>query len=126
MTYLFYAFIYVSTFTHFLISTPSLCTLHVCISLITASVGWYTVCIWVFVCVCCAAPDKLTSPPPFTGLGALQCLIPFPFNKEPITRAFCLGVPSCSVNIFQFSSITKKIFKKFILFFFFFFLFFFF
>ena len=27
---------------------------------------------WVFVCVCCAAPDKLTSPPPFTGLGALQ------------------------------------------------------
>src|SRR3954462_9440830 len=34
--------------------------------------GWYTVHIWVFVCVCCAAPDKLTSPPPFTGLGVLQ------------------------------------------------------
>src|SRR4051812_29116718 len=29
-------------------------------------------CFWVFVCVCCAAPDKLTSPPPFTGLGALH------------------------------------------------------
>src|SRR5438270_9487322 len=28
--------------------------------------------VWVFVCVCCAALDKLTSPPPFTGLGALQ------------------------------------------------------
>src|SRR5436189_1450712 len=27
---------------------------------------------WIFVCVCCAAPDKLTSPPLFTGLGALQ------------------------------------------------------
>src|SRR3954466_13443029 len=26
----------------------------------------------VFVCVCCAAPDKLTSLPPFTGLGALH------------------------------------------------------
>ena len=59
-------------FMHFLISTPSLCTLHVYISLITASVGWYTVCIWAFVCVCCAAPDKLTSPPPFTGFGALH------------------------------------------------------
>src|SRR3954465_8348412 len=40
--------------------------------LVTASIGWYTVRSWVFVCVCCAAPDKLTSPPPFTGLGALQ------------------------------------------------------
>src|SRR4051812_47050350 len=40
--------------------------------LITAFVGWYTVHIWVFVCVCCAAPDKLTSLPPFTGLGALH------------------------------------------------------
>src|SRR5436190_18297803 len=58
--------------THFLISTSSLCTLHVFISLITAF-GWYTVRIWVFVCDCCAAPDKLTSPPPFTGLGALHC-----------------------------------------------------
>src|SRR3954462_9267577 len=28
--------------------------------------------ILVFVCVCCAAPDKLTSPPPVTGLGALH------------------------------------------------------
>src|SRR5436189_5957941 len=27
---------------------------------------------WIFVCFCCAAPDKLTSPPPFTGLGALH------------------------------------------------------
>src|SRR5438270_8714430 len=34
---------------------------------------WMVYCtFWVFVCVCCAAPDKLTSPPPFTGLGALQ------------------------------------------------------
>src|SRR5256886_16561691 len=34
---------------------------------------WMVYCLyWVFVCVCCAAPDKLTSPPPFTGLGALQ------------------------------------------------------
>src|SRR3954470_3980119 len=27
---------------------------------------------WIFVCFCSAAPDKLTSPPPFTGLGALH------------------------------------------------------
>src|SRR5436190_23954303 len=34
---------------------------------------WMVYCLyWVFVCVCCAAPDKLPSPPPFTGLGALQ------------------------------------------------------
>src|SRR4051812_33531475 len=43
-----------------------------CIYLTYHCLGWYTVRIWVFVCVCCAAPDKLTSPPPFTGLGALQ------------------------------------------------------
>src|SRR3954464_1209116 len=36
---------------------------------------WMVYCTyWVFVCVCCAAPDKLTSPPPFTGLGALHRL----------------------------------------------------
>src|SRR5436189_2795266 len=34
---------------------------------------WMVYCtFWVFVCVCCAAPDKLTSPPPFTGFGALH------------------------------------------------------
>src|SRR3954471_7617410 len=34
---------------------------------------WMVYCLyWVFVCVCCAAPDKLTSPPPFTGLGAFR------------------------------------------------------
>src|SRR5437588_4164381 len=27
---------------------------------------------WILVCFCCAAPDKLTSPPPFTGLRALH------------------------------------------------------
>src|SRR3954462_1597857 len=43
-----------------------------CIYLSYHCLGWYTVRIWVFVCVCCAAPDKLTSPPPFTGFGALQ------------------------------------------------------
>src|SRR5204863_5453585 len=43
-----------------------------CIYLSYHCLGWYTVRIWVFICVCCAAPDKLTSPPPFTGLGALQ------------------------------------------------------
>src|SRR4051812_11585665 len=43
-----------------------------CIYLSYHCLGWYTVRIWVFVCVCCAAPDKLTSAPPFTGLGALQ------------------------------------------------------
>src|SRR3954467_8467763 len=32
---------------------------------------WMVYCLyWVFVCVCCAAPDKLTSPPPFPGLGS--------------------------------------------------------
>src|SRR4051812_40961116 len=56
----------------FLSVFPNLCTLHICISLITAYAGWYTVCIWIFECICCAAPDKLTSPPPFTGFGALQ------------------------------------------------------
>src|SRR2546430_9522355 len=45
-----------------------------CIYLSYHCLGWYTVRIWVFVCVCCAAPDKLTSPPPFTGLGALHIL----------------------------------------------------
>src|SRR5436190_1102090 len=55
---------------HFLISTSSLCTLHVYIS---HHCFWMVYCLyWVFVCICCAAPDKLTSPPPFTGLGALQ------------------------------------------------------
>src|SRR3954465_14333278 len=43
-----------------------------CIYLSYHCLGWYTVRIWVFVCVCCAAPDKLTSPPPFTWLGALH------------------------------------------------------
>ena len=43
-----------------------------CIYLSYHCLGWYTVRIWVSVCVCCAAPDKLTSPPPFTGLGALH------------------------------------------------------
>src|SRR3954470_9967233 len=43
-----------------------------CIYLSYHCLGWYTVRIWVFVCVCCAAPDKLTSPPSFTGLGALH------------------------------------------------------
>src|SRR5436189_6303369 len=34
---------------------------------------WMVYCLyWVFVCVCCAAPNKLTSPPPFIVLGALQ------------------------------------------------------
>src|SRR5436189_4774011 len=46
-----------------------------CIYLSYHCLGWYTVRIWVFVCVCCAAPDKLTSPPPFTGFGALHYVI---------------------------------------------------
>src|SRR3954464_13611791 len=34
---------------------------------------WMVYCtFWVFICVCCAAPDKLTSPPPFSGFRALQ------------------------------------------------------
>src|SRR3954470_18238161 len=37
------------------------------------SLLWMVYCLyWVFVCVCCAAPDKLMSPPPFTRLGALH------------------------------------------------------
>src|SRR3954464_4834498 len=52
-----------------------------CIYLSYHCLGWYTVRIWVFVCVCCAAPDKLTSPPPFTGLGALHFV-------DPIMRAY--------------------------------------
>ena len=44
MTYLFFAFNYVSTFMHFLICTPSLCTLHVYIFLITAF--WMVYCMF--------------------------------------------------------------------------------
>ena len=54
VTYLFSAFIYVSTFMHFLISTPSLCALHVYISLITAF-GWYTVCLGIRMCLLCSS-----------------------------------------------------------------------
>src|SRR5947208_15341165 len=53
-----------------------------CIYLSYHCLGWYTVRIWVFVCVCCAAPDKLTSPPPFTGFGALHSYV-IPRNKNP-------------------------------------------
>src|SRR4051812_30367648 len=45
-----------------------------CLYLSYHCLGWYTVHIWVFICVCCAAPDKLTSPPPFTGLGAFTII----------------------------------------------------
>src|SRR5438045_9306563 len=73
MTYLYFRIYLCQYITHFLISTSSLCTLHVCISLITAF--WMVYCLYcVFVCICCAAPDKLTSPPSLTGLGALQSI----------------------------------------------------
>src|SRR5438270_10380346 len=105
MTYLFSAFTYVSTFTHFLISTSSLCTLHVYISLITAF-GWYTVRIWVFVCVCCAAPDKLTSPPPFTGLGALHYGIRA-LGSKLATWGHALGLPEGRIRVSTPSTVIR-------------------
>src|SRR3954462_12001442 len=77
--------------THFLINTSSLCTLHVYISLITAF--WIVYCMyWVFVCVCYAASDKLTSPPPFTGLGALHYGIRA-LGSKPTAWGHALGLP---------------------------------
>src|SRR5437588_9517855 len=58
-----------------------------CIYLSYHCLGWYTVRIWVFVCVCCAAPDKLTSPPPFTGLGALH----FPRAALLVSHSYCIS-----------------------------------
>src|SRR5437588_207249 len=49
--------------------------------------------VWGFVCVCCAAPDKLTSLPPFTGLGALH----FPSSKSQKTATKNLSLPFARV-----------------------------
>src|SRR3954464_10694115 len=77
--------------------------------LITAFVGWYTVHIWVFVCVCCAAPDRLTSPSPFTGLWALHrqwvgtilwCVCDnLQYNRHRVPSYSCTGVTMTKVHI---------------------------
>src|SRR5436189_1633588 len=51
---------------------------------------------WVFVCVCCAAPDKLTSPPPFTGLGAFTESI-----SDPMIADFNVVCPCMKHLIFH-------------------------
>src|SRR3954463_2417913 len=49
---------------------------------------------WIFVCFCSATPDKLTSPPPFTGLGAsTPCVRPsHRFHPLSLRLAFGLGL----------------------------------
>src|SRR3954470_2452486 len=60
--------VYLCTF----LSVPSVYVQYLYVFLLSL-LCWMVYCLyWVFVCVCCVAPDKLTSPPPFIGLGALQ------------------------------------------------------
>ena len=54
VTYLFSAFIYVSTFMHFLISTLSLCTVPVCISLITTLLHGILSVLGIRICLLCS------------------------------------------------------------------------
>ena len=54
VTYLYFCIYLCQYIMHFLISTPSLCTLHVCISLITAFTGWYTVVLDIRMCLLCS------------------------------------------------------------------------
>src|SRR3954464_8352202 len=62
---------------------------------------WMVYCLyWVFVCVCCAAPDKLTSLPPFTGLGALQ------FSSSPLSHS--LLVSTCCFSILCHRHLTNS------------------
>src|SRR4051812_36759529 len=68
--------------------------------------GWYTVRIWIFVCVCCAAPDKLTSPPPFTGLGALRFCIRAVVSKPP-AWGHALGLPEGRIRVFTPSTVIR-------------------
>src|SRR5256886_13892714 len=71
------------------LSVLSVYVQYLCVFLLSL-LCWMVCCLyWVFVCVCCAAPDKLTSLPPFTGLGALQsdCL-------ETSLRGCLLGTKS--------------------------------
>src|SRR2546430_15029131 len=56
------------------LSVLSVYVQYLCVFLLSL-LCWMVYCLyWVFVCVCCAAPDKLTSPSPFTGLGALHLI----------------------------------------------------
>src|SRR3954469_13019748 len=74
--------------------------------LITAFVGWYTVHIWVFLCVCCAAHDKLTSPPPFTGLGALHYGIRA-LGSKPAAWGHALGLPEGRIRVSTPSTVIR-------------------
>src|SRR5256886_12890826 len=77
-----------------------------CIYLSYHCLGWYTVRIWVFVCVCCAAPDKLMSPPPFTGLGALHLGIRA-LGSKPAAWGDALGLPEGRIRVSTPSTVIR-------------------
>src|SRR3954464_8013228 len=68
---------------------------------------WMVYCtFWVFVCVCCAAPDKLTPPPPFTGLGALHFGIRA-LGSKPAAWGDALGLPEGRIRVSTPSTVIK-------------------
>src|SRR5436190_15993813 len=98
MTYLFSTFIYVSTLCTFLSVLPVYvhCMYVFLLSLLLLDdILLY----WIFVCFCCAAPGKLTSPPPFTGLGALHFDIRA-LGSKPAAWGDTLGLPEGRIRVF--------------------------
>src|SRR5438270_8335974 len=61
---------------------------------------------WVFVCVCCAAPDKLTSPLPFTGLRALHYGIRA-LGSKPAAWGHALGLPEGRIRVSTPSTVIR-------------------
>src|SRR3954471_14951283 len=68
---------------------------------------WMVYCLyWVFVCICCAVPDKLTSPPPFTGLGALHFGIRA-VGSKPAAWGHALGLPEGRIRVSAPSTVIR-------------------
>src|SRR5436190_22397831 len=105
MTYLFSTFIYVSTLCTFLSVLPVYvhCMYVFLLSLLLLDgILWY----WIFVYFCCAAPDKLTSPPPFTGLGALHYSIRA-VGSKPAAWGHALGQLEGRIRVFTPSTVIR-------------------
>src|SRR4051812_12755194 len=99
MTCVFSAFTYVRTLCTFLSVLPVYvhCMYVILLSLLLLDgILLY----WIFVCFCSAAPDKLTSPPLFTGLGALHFGIRA-VGSKPAAWGHALGLPEGRIRVFM-------------------------